>query len=343
MRASTYIVATPCHLIFTLLHQKLKQGDIIVLINKNGVFDIFHDYVSLFSNKYDICYIEERNEMSLRDSISLTWFGRRFFKNNVDIKLEENSFLNKRMDSVYVFNDSPLFTQYIIRQLSYKELVYIEDGSAPYNEHKLNRSFSRVILKRLFFGFDYDFLKVIGTSRYINRSLFSFPNFVRDENKNKPVEKLKFSNSNKDVCSSVSNDMINLTSSIDEPITVILCPLMETVDNNEELLSITVGLVEKEVLRSSVWIKFHPREPSVVRERFNDIPNIVLLPQGIPAEMILLSNYKINKLIGFNTSALYTVYALGLNEVIAVENYHFAANDKYIDFLDSLGVSNYEV
>lgn len=173
-----YIAHTPYHLMLCILNGCLNRKSIVYLLDKSGNLKWYSDGVSSFFNN-NLRYIDI-SESSLKS---------RLINNNPLTRSTNLSKLSSpiremkdtKVDEIYVFNDSIPEVQSILASFISTKAIYIEDGSAPYNSHSIKNQAS-VLLKKIFFGFKYEQIKVLGTSSYIEEGVYSFPNLVRREN-----------------------------------------------------------------------------------------------------------------------------------------------------------------
>lgn len=184
---NVYIAFTPYHLMLTLMMNCRDSSDAVLLIDESGNLSAYKETFPKYAENffYFNCFFNK----SWRKAFCFNWVFSSGFK----------SYLNKVLDfiktsgvgEIFVFNDNSPISQFIVRSLGGKA-TYIEDGAAPYNDHYIENSIKKKILYRLIFGPFYEFTNVLGTSKYIDKTILTFPDKVRWENSRENISQYNF-------------------------------------------------------------------------------------------------------------------------------------------------------
>lgn len=252
-------------------------------------------------------------------------------------KLLKRHFSSKNLrPNVFVFNDrrpEDQFLMYLNKKYYRGINYYVEDGIAIYADMGGLRSISRVeeVLRKLYFGFWYSPINILGTSEYIDVVLATEPTLVIDSIKIRhPVLKINKSIFDGVVKSGVVEQVFVLDDSIknkimsSKKVALVLVPHSSVLAKGmkrkycEHTAKIITHLLQENY---EVLLKHHPRE------RLEDITylcnmhyvknNITVIPRNIPIEIVyfLLRNRENVVIYGFPSSAILTArLILGLDK-----------------------------
>jgi hypothetical protein len=302
MSRSVYLAFTPYHIVLTLIHSERSRDDVVVFIDDQGHHKDYKQIGrELFEHFFYINMREGRPSVLARQL--LVSAGNR---GRIDCFIK--SLMSVATGKVYVFNDMVPAGQYIIRQLA-APVVYIEDGSAAYNNHRVTWPLRKRFARRIAYGFDFRFINVIGTSDLVSESQFLFPEHARSENKVKPhqhferkpdcLARLKYFSGLFPAMNSISStDCANKSA-------LLLVPYLASASGSfiERLSGIIDKLNEKDWV---VFLKMHPEDGrqtnKIVRREV-----CTVLPGNMPAELVPAAVRSLKLVIGRQTSALLAI------------------------------------
>ena len=327
-RLNVYVANTPYHLMLSILSGCLNGDSIIYLLDKSGQLGWYSGGVGPFFNG---------NFRYLDISGKGAW-SRLLDNNPLSISLGFSSFndvfselAGKEVDAIFVFNDSIPEVQTIAYNLSCGRVVYIEDGSAPYNSHKIINKKS-IFFKKLFFGPVFEQVEVLGTSRLVSESKFSYPDLVRAENRIKPYSGLETVASVRCQLKAYAELFGGFLESKAERVVLYLLPPYEDKDLKKKYMEIRARCADPNVAH---LVKAHPlSSPS-----FFELEGVKLLPSFIPTEVIpFLVN--VEHLYGYATTSLMSVKYLFDSIPVTCVLTTGASRDLFFERnIDSIGVS----
>ncbi len=308
---------TPYHVFLSLSFLHYNEEDLILLLDEN---DLLSSYVQCVKIK-NFSYVNFPSKFGLKSKIKsfLTLKERiRQLCTYLD--------LNK-VNNVYVFNDNSPYSQKTIKSLKCKNVFYIEDGSAPYNDHFIKNGGIKRIEYSIFFGFSYDFTNVLGTSKFIKNSFFTYPELVREENKKNSNNKYLTSSNwrNKVEQSHCNLDGYFPYDKKKHRIILVLLPLL----CDEKTKTYFYNLViEKLNVYDGVYVKYHPLSKNEYN-LFDSIPGVVILPSFISSELVMTCNGNISEIYtNLNTSSISSTFFF--NNVIVNILYNEADKQSYL-------------
>ena len=174
---NVFIALTPYHLILTLTSVNLKEGDVVVLVDQYGrlgKYSVLSEFFSRFNVRFIYC-------SSIRDSLFNRWINL----NNLAAGFGFGKYARLAADldalgisQAFVFNDSCPEVQFLLSRINVSQVIYVEDGTAPYNEHRLKVGAKEAVLDLLIYGRYYDRKSRVGDSHYIKQALFAHPDFA---------------------------------------------------------------------------------------------------------------------------------------------------------------------
>lgn len=299
-----YLVFTPYHFLLTLIHANRKDSDFILMVDDNGKLCEYDsigrrlhrnfDYINMANKKYKIL------SRQLRFSI-----GNR---KNLDIFIRKSR--SSPISNVYVFNDAIPAAQYLIKKLT-GNATYIEDGSAPYNEHAISWSLVHRLKCWLAYGFGYHFVNVLGTSPLINNSLFLYPNLIRRENSILPYSHFETSGNYIEIIKKLAIEFYKFKTTktpANSNSALILLPRLSAKEPAfiDELHCIIKNL---DNLGWSIFLKSHPLDGNASKV-FEITACCKFLPSNMPAEIIPGIIDSIKLIIGKETTSLMSIKKL---------------------------------
>jgi len=169
-----YIALTPYHLILSLASSSLRRGDAIIFIDQ---FAQLKKYSRLEKLEEAlgvlVIYVPGIGKsiwarcLALNPVFSKFWFSmRRSIAKLCD---------REAVKTIYVFNDSCPEAQFVLRAIKANTVVYIEDGSAAYNNHCLKVRSWHKVSDRLLYGMGFKRVDRIGGSDYVDSALYTYP------------------------------------------------------------------------------------------------------------------------------------------------------------------------
>lgn len=327
MTNNLFICLTPLHTLIAYLSSFRRPQDVIVLIDQNGVLNEWAKIVKEKNLFINFIYVNSKVD---KYRLPFYYLGLSFGKlpSNFDAFIIKNK--DVLFEAIYCFNDLAPQTQFLLWQIQHKEAVYIEDGSAPYNDHAINNNGIKVLLVRKLFSNFYTQIKVLGTSHYIERSLFMYPDFVRSENKIKPYSKLELSENKRQKIIDLF-----LTTERQKNLNENFCLVFTNlkISANELIKSAVATLGDDCTDNLRILIKDHPLSPASTNSK-----KYTIVDKNIPSELIPLLYPNVKYVFGFGTTALQNISLFYPN--IKIFNFYFCSMTKYDKFLESLGVLN---
>lgn len=325
MRMNLFIALTPYHLILSRILSSYRDCDHVLLVDETGRLESLRDRFEQGFHS-GLFYFHPEYDGKLRKIASLT----KRLNLHSEIRSRMPAIFSNRYDSVFVFNDSPYEVQYIISSLLGRpQVTYIEDGSAPYNGHKLKRSWFSRILARILLGDYADPCTILGTSKYVDHSLLTFPDLARKENLRGKVSKIKFAADHLNLLRGWATSIFDgapFVRSLDSG-TLLLPPRLDKVEGGQRSLQALLRLATKS---GKVYLKRHPLDQT----NWSVGENLIEIPSEIPAEL-LLSFFNINRVIGDSSTSLMSIKRLyPAVDVVALTS----GNDLFARVLMRLGV-----
>ncbi len=221
--------------------------------------------------------------------------------------------------SFYVFNDSNM-VEFLILKFTSKKIskYYIEDGEAAYNGHELKyKSSSLVRFLDKIFGRKLQ--KRIGQSSFLEKGFYFFPNYVLDIN----------DISHEIFLFPLKHNFIDILNELKQGVS-----LEEMVGNPEALvlgskfpdLEVKIERYVRTNITTNYIIKEHPLKKKPSPEGVKYVNKL------IPAELLPIILPNLKYLIGYKSSALYTVKILFPElEVILISDRDLVNEEFYIN------------
>lgn len=255
-------------------------------------------------------------------------------------------------ESVYVGNDKKPLSQWILFQSkSFKSNCvawYVDEGIASYfygfsNARKVGE-WLEARLKRAIYGRWYTMPKALGASKYIDRAVFSFL-----EHRQTHYDKINCSSLEPELFQQpevlMMTNQILATSGMDSELinsldAVFLMPSLNLVNDIygslAKLHQLILSISNK---KSSIGIKYHPKDREGSAELEKGIPNLVRIPEYLPIEMLYPILNKNTLVIGDVSSALFTAkWLLPDNELYSVTDGESVSTDSRKPLFDAVDV-----
>lgn len=290
---------TPYHIFLATTYKYRTPNDILVILDENGTLEEYKE----LSNKIFKSHIYLKSKNGKLQKLA------QIFSRSPRILIERiKKITQKDMEppELFIFNDSTLNAQYIIHHIKSSKVYYIEDGSAPYNQHYIKHSKSKNLILKFLLGHRASLPNILGTSSAIDASIFTHPDLARRENQRRPIinfettpEKLR------DVVTIFDeHPKIGALKKIQktEESILILLPFKNTPQKEilEKFNSIIISAKERNI---TILLKRHPLDPPTAEQ--HSYQNTIEIPSSIPAEIIPLYIKNIRKIYSTpNTSLL---------------------------------------
>ncbi|CAN7570546.1 hypothetical protein LJR296_003986 [Cupriavidus necator] len=329
-----FIALTPYHLILTLTYVGRGEGDIVVLIDQTGRLTPYKDILpKLFARAI---YIDATYRGVWDKLLALNKLSSRFHR--CSIAAVGALIREAAVGQIYIFNDSAVEVQFLLSGLG-ELATYIEDGSAPYNEHWIDASILKRIAYPILLGGYYDCNSVLGTSRYVNRGLYLFPSLVRPENRATPCEQFHLSAE----YGSRLNFFVSLFPGIgelqktlaDRPTTLLLLPSAITPGLKKELNNL---LADEHARGHVVLVKRHPLQKNEFK--FETGCEVVEAPSYVPAELLPVAVVNLMSVYGSeSTSLLAYKYLFNALPVFSLADETGRTESRFSQVLKTIGVN----
>jgi hypothetical protein len=333
-----FIGLTPLHIITAICSDKRKSEDLVVLVDQNGSLHDFYEAVCRSALLKNFQYID--SSCSWQKLFSFLLDARNPFPTSFEIKIRQ--LVDKNFESVYVFNDLAPEVQFILSRIDFSAAHYIEDGSAAYNSHFVDRKIYKKIIINFMFSRFYDPINVIGTSKYISHGFYSYPENVRSENRLKAVKKLCFRNDFRK-CLRVLSDCYKgaLKRADDERAKCVIFVPKDQDVCVQRLIKCAQEIAGKMgVYNVKIILKFHPLSDPKLENEFRGDKSITLCPRGMPGELLPEIYENVVLVLGEGSTILMNLRRF--YGYIKVFNITKMFPDVYDKFLSDIGVLNLE-
>lgn len=205
---------------------------------------------------------------------------------------------DNRTNEVYSFNDQRPEDQAafdaVTRDESLRDVrrVYVEDGTSAYTYMRREWSWFETVKMKLFYGRWRTQVEEHGSSKWVDEVYGSFPDHVRPDLRTRPVSALP-----REAVLALGDrswfrrylETCDVADRLDELDGVVFVALSEDVDFDGEYVETIESVIRRFTDRGDrIGVKYHPRES---KEFLNlDGSSAVVLPRGIPAEVIFVAN-----------------------------------------------------
>jgi len=291
-----YIVHTPYHLTLSVINGCMRNETLIVMLDMTGTLGWYSSPTvsSLFNNNF--FYINLGGRSGFAKFLDKNYFISKFISLGV-VGTVHKKVTRKNVERIYVFNDSFHEVQGILNSFPRSKVSYFEDGSAPYNSHKVKNRFPKWF-SRLIFSFKFCPVNVLGTSHYIDDCIFTRPELARLEHKRWPIRALEIKEeSDVDLENFLTLFELSFLDKYEDQksVSLYLLPVKlnkHLLDYYKKLWSLDHGLK---------LIKKHP----ISKEAF-DIPGDFLeLDSSMPAEAVVLKFKNLTAIFGYPSTTLF--------------------------------------
>lgn len=301
---ATFLALTPYHILLSIISAKQKPQDSLIIIDESGNLSNYQPIGEKFFHKSRYIKFTEKGIQRIIKYNRIT-NPERIRK----ILLEIKSIQKEKDEPIYVFNDSCPLVQVFI-QNSISKIVYIEDGSAPYNDHQINNTKIKILLHKIAYGWNYESPSILGTSSKVAESVLTFPGLARAENRIKPIHQFICKENKyklmKDVFNLLNNASPKTLSapSSSEGASLILLPKFST--SSRELLDELIFIANRNLdTGRAIYLKGHPltAKPVPSEEKMFPIGCTWLAPE-IPSEILPAALPEIDSIIGPPSTSL---------------------------------------
>ncbi|MBK1885432.1 hypothetical protein [Marinobacter sp. DY40_1A1] len=321
-----FICLTPLHVLWSISAHDLHADDFIIVVDHSGSINKFSSLVEA-NLLCKVFYYDASNKVFVLRDVVNSYFNLRSPLLSI---INQCSIGSEFV--LYLYNDRPFEVQFLAQHLQYAECAYVEDGSAPYNDHWLKFGASHRLLS-LIFDF-YDPINVLGTSKYIEKSFFSYPSLVRNENKKYPRVNIKM-----DIARLRFFRQYLPAVSVDNNECIVFILMSEDKDK-EYYISLLKDLIIAGILEMADYVsvfKMHPLSRQV-RDKDKQVDNI---PKYFPAEIFPMVNPSVTCVIGNGSTALQNIKILFPS--VLVINAISGKKSIYDDALERMGVFSFFV
>ena len=330
-----FVGLTPLHVLIAICSKERKPNDLVVLLDQSGSLFDFYKVVLQSGVIKNLEYIDASRSFQ---KLSTYFLKARVPKASV-FERQVRLLIEKTYREVYVFNDLAPEVQLILSRVKFTSVHYVEDGSAAYNSHYVSRSiFKKIVLKVLFKNF-YDPIKVIGTSKYVNDGIYSYPDYVRKENMVKPARTLRFHTDFRKNLVLLAEQYRGVSKKDDhlKRKCIIYLPkdckikVSDLIDHARQQAR-TMGIYNLQVV-----LKIHPLSEPREKIDSRENKNVVLCPKDMPGEL-LPEVYK-NVAIVLGSGSTILMNTRRFYQDIKVVNIIKTFPGPYDNFLEDIGVT----
>jgi hypothetical protein len=281
---SVFIALTPFHLLLSLVSAERSSSDAIILLDEEGTLGRYEHPMRELCG--DFQYISYPRQAKLRKIAALR-FGR---ATGLGRTLREyTSRLNMSgVRRAFVFNDNAPVSQFLIDGLQCEDVLYVEDGSAPYNDHEISNPLKKRVLYRLAYGRFYRCASVLGTSTYITGARYTFPNLIRSENRNVPAKQFSPVTNYAELMKrfiDVFPEGRQVTAELRETAVVLVLPGRGFAGDPRLVAQLSGVLRRCREAGCKAVLKTHPLDPPLVSNRL-ELADFIVLPSHLPAEAL---------------------------------------------------------
>lgn len=293
-----YLIHTPYHLMLSILNGALRSNSLIIMLDMTGTLGWYgsQEVASKLDNK--MIYFNLGRRKIYDKFVDKNYFLSKVLKLGIVSAVREQVAKGK-VDKIYAFNDSFYEVQGILHSFKGTRVSYIEDGSAPYNAHRVNYRIP-CWLARIIFAFKFDPVRVLGTSNYIDDCVFTRPNLARGEHQDWPITLLEV-----DVAGKSKADIDRFLGLYD------LKELRSKVKNERVSLYLFPPMDDEKLLRfyRKSWssdnglkmIKKHP----LVQVEFRNKDGFIEVGSSVPAEALILGLDEVSAVYGYPSTTLF--------------------------------------
>lgn len=304
-----YVTQTPYHILLACLD--CKKEDEVLYIGSQIKNCVIEQMVNTRFDKGQIDYIKPLSYY--KSNVAALSSFRLYMKKS--LKFLEGKSIGK----IIVFNDVDPVVQWILHRLTYKNAIVVEEGIGLYRDIRKQNEVVFRFLGKILFGFDFENLTRIGTSKSITYIHCAHPERLNAVQKTKRIikqEKTDFSNIAKELNIKQYN---NRNWFIGQPL------VEDGVLTEIEYKRIIRKIFEIKGIDEDKWIiKPHPREDISKYEEF-DKNAIIIQDYEIPVEL-LINNESLLDVYTLYSSAILSLSSIknvNCHAIVSVDGKHF--------------------
>ena len=324
-----YLANTPYHIILSILNGCLEKKSQVVLMDMSGSLEWYNSghVIEFFSGAFHYENFHTQNilkKISNKNPLAVSIINSATHRIlNITQKLNPNR--------IYIFNDAFPETQLILSKFPNTQITYIEDGSAPYNSHKVNHPTSKIV-QPLLFGKNFERISTLGTSSKIQNNIFTHPDLARPENKKLPTTKLS---ANKNTISHLKDfSTLYPLETIKKEIKNRPAILLLTPPYHDELISKTYEEIAKQC-SNAVLLKGHP----IKNTQTQATSSLLSIPPYIPTEILIVGIKNIKSIYSYpSTSLISAKYIRPEIETTCILSHKNNPTDLFIENLKKCGI-----
>lgn len=254
------------------------------------------------------------------------------------------------VDKVYVGSDGSPESQTALHFAKSSNFnakgIYIEDGSAAYSTAQFpKREQWKESLEKIFYGNWWEYIRVHGTSKWVDEVRLVYPEFARPELADKilkRIERKKILRLQKEpwpakYLSAMGVDRVILNS-IDG---LLLLPRSTLLGGTSRLNSVVDKFADYAVKRGQkIGVKCHPRDFAHKVVTKGKDKHVLILPNAIPVELIYLYGTGRLKLVtaGVSTSLLTAHWLIDAAKIICIKTFSGFPDGRIINIFRTLGI-----
>lgn len=339
---NVFLAFTPYHLLMSCLSVSRKTDDAIVLIDQFGTLQRYADTQTI-QNVLGVSYYylpSVRGKYSDRIFSLHSFLGRYAHTSNKEVL---KILAREAIEKIFVFNDSSFEAQFFLRSLKCDNVVYVEDGTAPYNSHQLDNSRLSKIRDFFLYGPGYQRLRRLGESSYVNSGLFSFPEHIASGSAQYDVAAIglavEWRRALQKFSSYFQHEIPPLSGGARQSAALVLLPSLSSLSVSSAAREMFSQEIER-LLNSdcAVVLKFHPLDSDFNSGLFDG--RCVYSPQHVPAEVLMNAYPNLNVVVGDYTTGLLSCRFLFPEKSAVSLDWNKGGHDtKLLEFFRKIGVS----
>ena len=291
-----FIATTPYHILLSSVF--CQENDYLIFACDKPINNLV---LSMIEKKFDNRYQIIR---------SLNYFKENPFRLLIfkkTLSKISNDFLNYMFSRVFVFNDVDPIVQFLLSNLKTREVVLFEEGIGLYRDTKKRHRYVFSLLGKLFFGKNFENIKRIGESSFVDEIQCFHPHrlsITQKQKKVKKIDKISF----QELAFSLGIKQINVKNIF------VGQPLVEDgVITLNEYLDLIANLSHKiKEKNEELVIKLHPRERTGKFD--NNVLDNCLILDDFQTPIELLVNPSINP----NIFTIYSSAVLSMSRINGV-------------------------
>ncbi|PTV93032.1 hypothetical protein C8C76_15613 [Halanaerobium saccharolyticum] len=306
-----FLVHTPYHLMLSVgfAKQLVEQDNFLIIFED---FDVSSVDTNNFSHLFKKIEILQGN-LVLKD-INII---KKIYLYYINIKKLKKIIKKRNFDKVFTFNNNIILDQKIFELVNQKrkcKVIYIEDGSAAYNQSykecgNLKRKVKSLTKKAIFNLNDYgQCVSILGLNNYIDELFVLYPELIREELREKKVKKItdtQFADGAKLVYKNLFDEIEVSRNSI--IVFLDKYEFVKTIQQNYFYILERIIEYSKEK-NKDVYFKYHPREEKEFIKLLElDYKNIFFIKKEIPSEVVGYSLSGNNIIISTTSTSLLTI------------------------------------